>query len=157
MVKELSIKAIKKELMNALLEDMRIMTLFQNKGEKKTRDYVGTNICSCLDSKVNDGYIHADTYINFDVMKNKNCYDVFIQTKAHRDLVVGTTINCLDDISECIEEIVKEVYPFYRCYSDIPERLRDDYTRRNIRFVLSPKDAEAYEKQKAEEEKYMNK
>ena len=144
MTKELSIKSIKNELMDAFLGDMRIINSFSNKGEEKVKDYIGTNIfgylnehpiCSC-----------ADTFINFDVMKSRGCYDVFINLKAHTNLFKKEAVNGLDDISECIEEIVNELYPYHMSYSDRPVHASDDYDRRCIRFTLRPKDKDEYEK-----------
>lgn len=143
--KELSIKSIKKELMDAFLGDMRIINSFADKDVRKTTDYIGTNIfgylneqpiCSC-----------ADTYINFDVMKSRGCYDVFILLKMHKDLIKNEAVNCLDDISECIEEIVNELYPYHNSFSNVPvDVVSDGYVRRNIRFSLRPIDKDRYEK-----------
>ena len=110
--KKLSIKSIKKELMDALLGDMRIINSFSNKGEKKVKDYIGTNIFGYLNENASCSY--TDTFINFDVMKNRGCYDVFIILKMHKDLVKNEAVNGLDDISECIEEIVNELYPYHK-------------------------------------------
>lgn len=145
MVKELSIKTIKEELMDALLGDMRIINSFSNKGEKKVKDYMGRNIFGYLNENVSCSY--PDTFINFDVMKNRGCYDVFIFLKMHKDLVKNEAVNGLDDISECIEEIVNELYPYHKSYSDVPvDVVSDNYVRRNIRFSLCSKDKDRYEK-----------
>jgi len=150
MTKELRIKTIKEDLVKALLEDVRIINAFSNKQIKKTKEYVGNNIYGYLDDKAN--VQNVDTYINLDVMKNKNCYDVFIHLKAHRDLLGNGITTRLDDVSECIEEIVNDLYPYHRCYSDIPECIADNFMRRNIRFVLSPKDMEKTSKNNDETE-----
>ena len=143
--KELSIKSIKEELMDALLGDMRIINSFSNKGEKKAKDYIGRNIFGHLNENASCGY--ADTFINFDVMKVRGCYDVFINIKEHSYLFKKEAVNCLDDISECIEEIVNELYPYHKSYSDVTvDVVGDDYVRRNIRFTLRPIDKDGYEK-----------
>lgn len=145
MTKELSIKSIKNELMDAFLEDMRIINSFANKEVKKVKDYVGTNICGYLYD--NENGIYTDTYIHFDVMKSRGCYDVFIILKAHKDLIKNEAVNCLDDISECIEEIVNELYPYHKSFSNVPvDVVSDNYVRRNIRFSLRPLDKDGYEK-----------
>lgn len=145
MTKELSIKSIKKELMDALLGDMRIINSFSNKGEKKVKDYIGTNIFGYLNEHSSCDY--TDTYINFDVMKSRGCYDVFVILKTHKDLVKNEAVNCLDDISECIEEIVNELYPYHKSFSNVPVNVvSDKYVRRNIRFSLRPHDKDEYEK-----------
>ena len=145
MTKELSIKSIKKELMDAFLGDMRIINSFANKEVKKVTDYIGTNICGYLYD--NENGIYTDTYIHFDVMKSRGCYDVFIILKADKKLIRNEAVNCLDDISECIEEIVNELYPYHKSYSDAPVNVvSDNYVRRNIRFSLRQDDAEKYEK-----------
>lgn len=145
MTKELSIKSIKEELMDAFLGDMRIIKSFKNKGEKKVKDYIGTNIFGYLNE--NASCCYTDTYINFDVVKSRGCYDVFILLKTHRDLIKNEAVNCLDDISECIEEIVNELYPYHKSFSNIPvDVVSDNYVRRNIRFSLSPYDKNGYEK-----------
>ena len=89
MNKELSIKIIKNELMDAFLGDMRIINSFSNKGEKKVKDYIGRNIFGYLNEKASCSY--TDTYINFDVMKSRGCYDVFIILRAHKDLIKNET------------------------------------------------------------------
>lgn len=143
--KELSIKSIKNELMDAFLEDMRIINSFANKEVKKVKDYVGTNIFGYLYD--NENGIYTDTYIHFDVMKIRGCYDVFIILKAHKDLMKNEAVNCLDNISEYIEEIVNELYPYHKSYSNVPvNAVSDNYVRRNIRFSLRPLDKDGYEK-----------
>lgn len=145
MTKELSIKSIKNELMDAFLEDMGIINSFGNKEVKKAKDYIGTNICGYLYD--NENGIYTDTYIHFDVMKSRGCYDVFIILKAHKDLMKNEAVNCLDDISECIEEIVNELYPYHKSFSNVPVNVvSDKYVRRNIRFSLRPHDKDEYEK-----------
>lgn len=144
MTNELSIKSIKDELMDAFLGDMRIINSFFNKGEKKVKDFIGTNIFGYLNENVS---YTADTYINFDVMKSRGCYDVFIILKMHKDLIKNEAVNCLDDISECIEEIVNELYPYHNSFSNVPVNVvSDGYIRRNIRFSLRPIDKDGYEK-----------
>lgn len=139
--KELSIKAIKKDIANALLKDTRIIKMFSNPYIKKTEDCINRTISGVL----HDGdEFRVDTYIDLDVMKNKGKYDVFINLKAHKDVLGNSITNCLDDISECIEEIVNELYPYHKCYSDIPEHIKNNFARRSIRFVLYPKDAERF-------------
>ena len=143
--KELSIKSIKEELMDAFLGDMRIINSFSNKGEKKVKDYIGTNIFGYLNENASCSY--TDTYIHFDVMKSRGCYDVFVILKSHKDLVKNEAVNGLDDISECMEEIVNELYPYHKSYSDAPvDVVSDGYVRRNIRFSLRPIDKDGYEK-----------
>ena len=78
MTKELSIKSIKEELMDALLGDMRIINSFFNKGEKKVKDYIGRNIFGYLNENASCGY--TDTYINFDVMKKHAKTILYIST-----------------------------------------------------------------------------
>lgn len=144
MTNELSIKSIKKELMDALLGDMRIINSFSNKGEKKVKDYIGRNIFGHLNENAS---FYTDTYIHFDVMKSHGCYNVFVILKTHKYLMKNEVVNCLDDISECIEEIVNELYPYHKSYSDAPvDVASDDYYRRNIRFTLRPIDKDRYEK-----------
>ena len=145
MTKELSIKSIKEELMDAFLGDMRIINSFGGKEVRKVREYIGTNIFGYLNENASCGY--TDTYINFDVMKNRGCYDVFIILKVDKCLMKNEAVNCLDDISECIEEIVNELFPYHKSYSDVPiDVVSDDYVRRNIRFTLRPIDKDGYEK-----------
>lgn len=145
MTKELSIKSIKEEFMDALLGDMRIINSFGGKEVRKVREYIGTNIFGYLNENANCGY--TDTYINFDVMKSRGCYDVFILLKMHKYLVKNEAVNGLDDISECIEEIVNELFPYHKSYSDSPvNAVSDNYVKRNIKFTLRPIDKDRYEK-----------
>lgn len=145
MTKELSIKSIKEELMDAFLGDMRIINSFSNKGEKKVKDYIGMNIFGYLNENASCSY--TDTFINFDVMKNRGCYDVFIILKVDKYLIKNEAVNCLDDISECIEEIVNELYPYHNSFSNVPVNVvSDGYVRRNIRFSLRPIDKDGYER-----------
>ena len=145
MTKELSIKSIKEELMDAFLGDMRIINSFSNKGEKKVKDYIGMNIFGYLNENASCSY--TDTFINFDVMKNRGCYDVFIILKVDKYLIKNEAVNCLDDISECIEEIVNELYPYHNSFSNVPVNVvSDGYVRRNIRFSLRPIDKDRYER-----------
>lgn len=151
MTKEFCIKTIKKELMDAFLGDMRIINSFAD-NMKKTTDYIGKNILGYLNENASCSY--TDTYINFDVMKNRGCYDVFIILKTHKDLIKNEAVNCLDDISEYIEEIVNELYPYHKSFSNVPVNVvSDNYVRRNIRFSLCPHDKEEYEKSSDNSEK----
>ena len=154
MSKELSIITIKEELMDAFLGDVRIINSFNNKDVKKTTDYIGKNIFSYLNEST-DCCTTTDTYINFDVSKSKNCYDVLINLKAHNDILCyrNEVVNSLDVISGAIEELVKELYPYNKFYSNMPVRSGDRFARRDIRFSLRVKDYEDYiSKMKQEEE-----
>ena len=146
MTKELSIENIKKELMDALVGDMRIITAFGNKEKRRATDYIGSNILNYLDDTV-ENICYGDTYIHFDVMKSKDRYDVFIQLKAHKDISYRDNkhVNLLDEISKYIEEIVKELYPYHRLYADVPKGCIDRYLRRNIRFSIYEHDAKSYQ------------
>ena len=146
MAKELSIESIKKELMDALVGDMRIITSFGNKNKKKATDYIGSNIFNYLDSDINT-ISKIEKYIYFDVMKTEDNYDVFIQLKAHRDDVFyknNNGVNCLDEISKYIEEIVNELYPYHKMYTDVPGGCIDHFARRVIKFKLNKYDAEKH-------------
>lgn len=147
MTKELSIENIKNELMDALVGDMRIITAFTTDKEKrKATDYIGTNIFNYLEDNVNS-ISKVDTYIHFDVMKDVDNYDVFIQLKTHRDNVLyknNNGANCLDEISKYIEEIVNELYPYYKRYTDVPGGCIDRFVSRIIKFRLSKYDAKRY-------------
>lgn len=80
-------------------------------------------------------------------MKSRGCYDVFILLKMHKYLVKNEAVNGLDDISECIEEIVNELFPYHKSYSDSPvNAVSDNYVKRNIKFTLRPIDKDRYEK-----------
>ena len=144
MTKELSIKSIKEELMDAFLGDMRIINSFADKDVKKVTDYIGKNIFSNL--YVPD-ILNLDTYINFDVMKRKDGYDVVIIIETHKDLLGKDIVNHLDQISEYIEEIVNELYPYNRFYTDIPECTTGNLARRQISFTLQPRYADLYERE----------
>lgn len=147
MTKELSIESIKRELMDALVGDMRIITSFTNK-EKKATDYIGNNIFNYLDDIV-DNICRIDTYINFDVNRLSDKYDIVIQLKMHRDMAVNKDskhVNCLDALSKYIEEIVNELYPYRKLYSDISVGCINRHIRRNIRFALFEDDAKNYQK-----------
>lgn len=154
MAKELCIKTIKKELMDAFLGDMRIINTFTNKNVKKVNDYIGTNIFSFInDDKTNTC---VDTYISYDVMKSDNCFIVSIVLRVHKDLLRNDATNCMDDLSDYIEEIVNELYPYHKSYSDVPNIVSHKYARRNIRFTLCPDDAKEYEKTLEDEEEFDN-
>ena len=157
MTKELSIESIKKELMDALVGDMRIITSFADKEKKKATDYIGTNIFNHLDGG-DLGTITTDTYIHFDVMKSKesmhmiktnDCkYDVIIELRAHRDIANegDMYVNCVDILSKYIEEIINELYPYHRQYSNIVSRCGKYYITRDIRFTLREEDLIDYGK-----------
>ena len=117
MTKELSIKTIKEELMDALLGDMRIINSFSNKDKRKASDYIGTNIFGHLNESIRS--YHVDTYINFDVAKREDKFDVYICIKTHKDLLSKSNgNNCLDNISKYIEEIINELYPDRKVLDD---------------------------------------
>lgn len=145
-MKELSIATIKEELMDAFLNNVQIINSFNNKygNVKKTTDYIGKNIFSYLDEYTD--YCTTDTYVNFDVSKSKNGYDVLINLKAHKDMLYckNEVVNSLDVISDAIEELVKELYPYNKFYSNMPVRSGDRFIRRDIRFSLRVKDYEDY-------------
>ena len=142
--KELSIKLIKEELMDAFLGDMRIINSFENKDVKKVTDYIGKNIFSnlCFPNIMTN----LDIFINFDVTKSNNGYRVFIITGAHKDLLEKDIVNRLDLLSEYIEEIVNELYPYNCHYTDIPYTYTTDLiVNRQIEFMLKPDYKESYE------------
>lgn len=144
---ELSIKGIKEDLANALLGDMRIINSFKNRGEIKTKDFIGTNIFGYLDND-NDVRMRTDTYINLDVTRDREdveeYFEILIQAKVHRDLLGKGIVNKLDDMSSYIEDVVKELYPYCRDYSDKTEGIKGIYAKRNIRFKLIQRDADWY-------------
>ena len=145
--KELSIKGIKEDLANAFLGDMRIINSFKNQGEIKTKDFIGTNIFGYLDND-NDVRMRTDTYINLDVTRDREdveeYFEILIQAKVHRDLLGKGIVNKLDDMSSYIEDVVKELYPYCRDYSDKTEGIKGIYAKRNIRFKLTQRDADWY-------------
>lgn len=133
MTKELSIKSIKEELMDAFLGDMRIINSFADKDVKKATDYIGKNIFSYLCTPY---FTALDIYISFDVTKNIDGYDVFIIIGTHKNLLGKDIVNRLDQISEYIEEIVNELYPYNHYYTDIPEYNTESVAKRQIKFKL---------------------
>ena len=144
MEKNLSIISIKNELMDAFLGDMRIINSFVDKDVKKATDYIGKNIFSNLNIP---DMLYIDTFINFDVTKNNNCYNVFIITRTHKDLLGKGAVNRLDLLSDYIEEIVNELYPYNSYYTDIPEYTTEPVVKRQIKFMLRPHDKELYERE----------
>ena len=144
MTKELSIKSIKEELMDAFLGDMRIINSFGDKDVKKVTDYIGKNIFSnlCFPNIMTN----LDIFINFDVARSNNGYRVFIITGAHKDLLEKDIVNRLDLLSEYIEEIVNELYPYNCYYTDIPYAT-DLIVKRQIEFMLKPRDKDLYERE----------
>ncbi len=152
MTKELSIKTIKEKMANALINDARIIKSLPDYGEKKTSDYIGSNIFGYLnDADVTQCY--ANKYISFDVTEEQvgepewdNCFKVSISLKAHKDLLGNSAINCLDDISEYIKDIVNELFPYNRGYSNTPKTVKHNYARRRIEFLLYEKSASRYKR-----------
>ena len=135
MTKELSIKTIKKELMDALLGDMRIINSFSNKDKRKASDYIGTNIFGHLNESIRS--YHVDTYINFDVAKREDKFDVYICIKTHKDLLSKSNgNNCLDNISKYIEEIINELYPDRKVFVNTPVLCESSYETRYVCFSL---------------------
>ena len=135
MTKELSIKSIKDELMDALLGDMRIINSFSNKDKRKASDYIGTNIFRHLDESIRS--YHVDTYINFDVAKREDKFDVYICIKTHKDLLSKNNgNNCLDNISKYIEEIINELYPDRKVFVNTPVLCESSYETRYVCFSL---------------------
>lgn len=151
MSKELSIKSIKEEFMTALLDDVKILQLFSNGGVEKVSDLVGRNIFSYLprfDAEeplivMGEDLKRVDSYIYFDVADHRG-YNVMITVKSHRDLVAGDVVNCVDEISDAIEKIAKELYPYHRCFSNVP-RTQGKFVERHISFKLYQNDKEKYE------------
>ena len=85
MTKELSIKSIKKEFMDAFLSDLRIINSFADK-QDKTTDYVRKNVFDYLDEISSCNC--ADSYICFDVaQRNNNNYSVYVVIKTHKDFL----------------------------------------------------------------------
>ena len=136
MTKELSIKSIKKELMDAFLNNVQIINSF-NKYEdiKKTTDYINRNIFNYLNTE--EDYTTTDKSVNFDVTYERDSYRVIIIVKAHKSLVsTNDSVNCLDVMCESIREIVDEVCPYHVSYFDRPVRRGDSYVERQIGFTL---------------------
>ena len=135
MTKELNIKTIKEELMDALLGDMRIINSFSNKDKRKASDYIGTNIFGHLNESIRS--YHVDTYINFDVAKREDKFDVYICIKTHKDLLSKSNgNNCLDNISKYIEEIINELYPDRKVFANTPVLCESSYETRYVCFSL---------------------
>lgn len=146
MTKELSIKTIKEKLANALINDARIIKSLPEYGEKKTSDYIGSSIFGYIDDEVTQ-YCCAKKYISFDVVEGQevdDCFKVIIELKAHKDLLGNSVTNCLDDISEYVKDIVKELFPYYKHYSNTPKSVEQRYAGRSIEFDLYEKDAKRY-------------
>lgn len=136
MTKELSITSIKKELMDAFLNNVEIINSFRKYEDiKKITDYMNRNIFNHLNTE--EDYTITDKFINFDVTYERDSYRVIIIVKAHRSLVnTKESVNCLDIICSSIKEIADEVCPYYECYFDRPVRRGDYYVERQIGFTL---------------------
>ena len=147
MTKELSIKSIKEELMDAFLNNVQIINSFRKYEDiKKTTDYINRNIFNHLNTE--EDYEIIDKFINFDVAYEIGCYEVIIIVKAHRGLVnTKDNVNCLDAMCESIREIVDEVCPYHANYFDRPVIRGDYYVERQIGFTLE----ECFRKQWLEE------
>ena len=153
MTKELSIKSIKEELMDAFLNNVQIINSFRKYEDiKKTTDYINRNIFNHLNTE--EDYEIIDKFINFDVAYEIGCYEVIIIVKAHRSLVnTKDNVNCLDAMCESIREIVDEVCPYHASYIDRPVRRGDSYVERQIGFTLE----ECFRKQWLEEHAKISK
>ncbi len=136
MAKELSIATIKKEFMDALLNNVQIINSFGKYEDiKKTTDYINRNIFNHLNSR--EDYAITDKFVNFDVSYEKDSYRVIIIVKVHRDLFnITDDTNCLDVMCSSIREIIDELYPYCVGYSDRPVRRGDYYVERQITFTL---------------------
>lgn len=147
MTKELSIKSIKEELMDAFLNNVQIINSFGKYEDiKKTTDYINRNIFNHLNTE--EDFTTTDNFINFDVAYERDCYKVIIIVKSHRNLVnTKDNVNCLDAMCESIREIVDEVCPYHTSYFDRPVRRDDYYVERQIGFTLE----ECFRKQWLEE------
>ena len=132
--KELSVENIKKELMDAFLNDMRIINSFTNKNVKKTTDYIGKNIFDYLESS--EGRWLTDTYINFDVDDEENGYGICITLKMHKDCVRQNNKNKLDTIANIISDIVNELYPYRIAFVNRSVGCENHYVERKICFSL---------------------
>lgn len=142
MVKELSIENIKKELMDALLGDMRIINSFSPQNVKKVTEYIGKNIFDYLDEAPH--ICCADTYINFDVSEMRG-YNPYIIIKMHKDMVISDGENKIDALGSVIKEIVTELFPYMTHYSNMPKQCCNGYIERHIRFTVSEYEKSVYE------------
>lgn len=145
MSKELNIATIKKELMDALLNNVQIIDSFpSDENIKKVTDYIGKNIFNYLDDDVLNTITSA--FVNFDVSQNKGSYHVYIVAKIHKDSLSKTNgENKLDILANAITDVVNELYSYHKAFLNQP-RVRDDrYAERQICFTLYKGDKEKYE------------
>lgn len=141
-MKELSIKGMKKELMDAFLGDMRIINSFSSQDVKKVTEYIGKNIFDYLDESPH--ICCADTYINFDVSEMRG-YNACIIIKMHKDLIKLDGENKIDTLGSVVKEIVTDLYPYMTGYSDMPKQCCNGYIERHIRFTLREYDKSVHE------------
>lgn len=147
MSKKLSIGTIKKELMDAMVNNVNIIDSFgKHEDVKKTSDYINRNIFNHL--ATNDVYTCVDSFINFDVSYEHRTYGIIIIVRSHEDLKENHT----DIICDAITDIVNELYPYHSYFKNMPVRRNDKFIERQIHFFVSQDDADKYEESLKEEE-----
>lgn len=150
MNKKLSIGTIKKELMDAMVNNVNIIDSFRKHEDiKKTSDYINRNIFSNLN--IDEPFTSEDSYISFDVSYyERKSYGITIIVRVYRGLRDN---NRADVICDTITNIVNELYPYHTSFINIPIRNDRNYIERQIHFLVAQDDADKYaEALKAEED-----
>lgn len=138
MSKELSIGTIKKELMDAIVNNVSIIESFgKHENIKKITEYINRNIFSHINTY--NTCTDADSYINLDVAYERGKYRVIIIVRSHKSLG-----NRADTICDAITDIIYELYPYYTSFINIPIRKNDNFIERQIYFLVSQDDADKY-------------
>lgn len=147
MSKKLSIGTIKKELMDAMVNNVNIIDSFgKHEDVKTTSDYINRNIFSHLN--IDELSASEASYINFDVYYERRRYEITIIVRAYKLL----KDNREDVICDAITDIVNELYPYHTYFTNMSIRNNKNYIERQIRFFVSQDDADKYAKSLKEEE-----
>lgn len=149
MSKKLSIGTIKKELMDAMVNNVNIINSFgKHEDIKKTSDYINRNIFSNLN--IDESFTSEASYISFDVSYERKSYGITIIVRVYRGLRDN---NRVDVICDAITDIVNELYPYHTSFINMPIRNDRNYIERQIHFLVAQDDADKYaEALKAEED-----
>lgn len=138
-MRELSIKGIKKDIIDKMLDSPFIVELFYNEHDqmKSISDLKGTYIFDYC-RRAFAGFISVD------VLKMPCSYDSECETRRDFKVVIEYEVprnkqSKSDKLSDIIENIIKSLYS-YENYTDIPLRINDELfgTRfiRKISFII---------------------
>lgn len=129
----LGIEKLKKEIVEGISSDMRIINLLNSSDTKKSSAYLNKNIFSYLNDNCNE--TSADTYIYFDIAENEDEYKLEFKLKSHKD-INSCVLSNIDRMTTYIQENILKLYPMCKNFYINPAICRNSFLEKRMNFYL---------------------